>query len=79
MSHVLTLKINYICNCNWRKTNGGWLHNSVLICPYDRLKKKQFYGWKVLWTRIAHNTIGGVTKSRWIVGFPNQSTGFNLL
>jgi len=71
-------RIDWIWNV-WRKTNGSWLHNSVLICPYDRLKKKQFYGWKVLWTRIVHNAIGGVTKTRWIVGFPNQSTGFNLL
>ena len=54
----------------WKELCGLKLSNTILICDYDRIRQHQFKDVGVNWTRICHSSVGGVTRSRWLIGVP---------
>ena len=55
------------------------LHNSILVCPYSRLKHQQFAKAKVKWTRFRHSKLGGLTNRMFLIGIPANKWTTQLL
>lgn len=44
--------------------------NRILVCPFDRLKKRQFSNLQVKWIRFKHSKLGGLTDEVFLLGVP---------
>ena len=57
----------------WKITGGEKLVHSLFISQYNRLRKGEFKKSGIKWVRIGHQSIGGLTSSKWLIGTPNIS------
>jgi len=62
----------------WKDRKSSTFQRSIIICKYNRLRSNQFSCFKVRWTRFAHQRLGGVTNSTWMIGILAESASTDL-